>query len=77
MSPARLAWARRLFPLVAWGLLRESPELVALLGRDEIIRRAMAADVDAAARPYADRFVFAPNVGPPQVEERVASLPSS
>lgn len=58
LSPRRLAWARRILPLVAWGVLDEMPELVRLFGRDEIMRRAKAADVDGAASAYPDRFVF-------------------
>lgn len=54
----QLAWARALLPVVAWGLLAESPELIRLFGQAEILRRVMAADVDGAAAPYADRFVF-------------------
>ena len=59
LGPRRLAWARRLMPVVAWGVLDDIPELVQLFGRDEIMRRAKAADVDAAAAGYADRYVFA------------------
>lgn len=58
LNPTGLAWAQRIMPLVAWGALDEMPELVRLFGRDEIIRRAQAADVDALAAPYPDRFVF-------------------
>jgi hypothetical protein len=58
LSPQRLAWARRILPIVAMGLLDESPELLRLFGREEIMRRIVAADVDAAAAPYPDRFSF-------------------
>ncbi len=58
LSPQRLAWARRILPLVAWGALEEMPELVKLFGRDEILRRVKEADVDAAAADYPDRFTF-------------------
>jgi hypothetical protein len=58
LSPRRLAWARRILPLVAWGLLDESPEVLLLFGREQIMRRIVAADVDAAAAPYPDRFTF-------------------
>lgn len=58
LSPQRLAWARRILPLVAWGVMQDIPELALLFGRDEIMRRAKAADVDAAAATYPDRFIF-------------------
>jgi hypothetical protein len=58
LSPSRLAWARRILPLVAWGALLEMPELIQLFGREEILRRTLTADVDAAAASYPDRFVF-------------------
>ncbi len=58
LGPRRLAWARRILPLVAWGALDEMPELVRLFGRDEILRREKAADVDAAAAANPDRFAF-------------------
>ena len=58
LSPQRLLWARRLLPLVAWGVLADIPELSILFGREEIMRRARAADVDAAAATYPDRFIF-------------------
>jgi len=58
LSPQRLALARRVLPLVAWGLLAESPELSRLFGRDTIMRRITEADVDAAAASYPDRFRF-------------------
>ena len=59
LNATGLEWAQRLMPVVAWGALRDLPELVELFGRDEIIKLAMTADVDAAARSYPDRFVFA------------------
>ena len=58
LSPQRLALAKWLLPLVAWGLLDESPELTRLFGRGELMRRIVEADVDAAAAPYPDRFRF-------------------
>ncbi len=54
----RLALAKRLLPLVAGGVLFDTPELVQLFGREEIMRRVMAADVDRAAAPYPDRLVL-------------------
>jgi hypothetical protein len=59
LSPARLRWAKRLLPLVAWGALRDIPELIVLFGRDALMQRVIAADVDAAAQGYADRLVIA------------------
>lgn len=59
LSPFQLATARRLLPLVAHGALDDNPEMVALFGRGTIVRRAVAADVDAAAAPYPDRLVLA------------------
>jgi hypothetical protein len=56
LSPAGLAWARRLLPLVARGALDDLPEMYALFGRDTILRRIQEADVDAAAAPYPDRL---------------------
>lgn len=58
LSPSRLAWAKRLLPVVGWGALQDMPELVLLFGREEIMRRVTEADVDAAAAGYPDRFVF-------------------
>jgi hypothetical protein len=58
LSPARLALARRLLPLVCHGVLADIPELVHLFGRAAILRRARAADVDGAAAAYSDRFVL-------------------
>jgi len=57
LGPARVAWARRVLPLVIWGALQDLPELVQLFGREEIVRRAKEADVDAAAASYPDRFI--------------------
>ncbi|MES2641105.1 MAG: hypothetical protein V4850_16575 [Myxococcota bacterium] len=59
LSASQLAWAKRLLPLVVHGALDDLPELVVLFGRKQIVRHAVAADVDAAAAPYPDRFVFA------------------
>lgn len=58
LSASQLAWAKRLLPLVAHGALDDLPELVLLFGRKQIVRRAVEADVDAAAAPYPDRLVF-------------------
>jgi len=58
LSPRRLAWARAALPVVAWSLLDESPELLRLFGRETVMRRILAADVDAAAATYPDRFSF-------------------
>jgi hypothetical protein len=52
----QLAWAKRLLPLVAWGALRDLPELVLLFGQEELMRRVVEANVDAAAESYPDRF---------------------
>ncbi|MDP2314761.1 MAG: hypothetical protein Q8P41_17790 [Pseudomonadota bacterium] len=57
LTAFQLGWAKRLLPLVAHGALEDLPELVLLFGRKEILRHAVAADVDAAAAPYPDRFV--------------------
>lgn len=58
LSPRQLAMARGLLPLVAGSMLKDSPELVRLFGRETIMHRITAADVDAAAAPYPDRFRF-------------------
>ena len=58
LSAPRLAWARRILPLVAWGALQDLPELVQLFGRQEIMRRVNAANVDGAAAGYPDRFIL-------------------
>ncbi len=57
LSPALVRVARRMAPLVAWGAMRDIPELVALFGRRRIIERMARADVDAEAAPYSDRFL--------------------
>lgn len=57
LGPRGLAWAKRLLPLVARGVLDDIPELERLFGRQELMRRAMTADVDGAAAAYPDRFV--------------------
>lgn len=57
LSAWQLSWAKRLLPVVAWGALDDIPELVTLFGRDEIMRRVRAANVDTAAASYPDRFV--------------------
>ncbi len=56
LSPSGLAWAKRLLPMVAGGVLDGIAELDLLFGRDLILQRVRAADVDAAAAPYPDRF---------------------
>lgn len=58
LTPSQLGWAERLLPVVAHGALDDNPDIVRLFGRKEILRRVVAADVDAAAAPYADRLVF-------------------
>jgi hypothetical protein len=52
-----LAWARRLLPLIGRGVLQDLPEMVQLFGRETIMRRVLAADVDGAAAAYPDRFI--------------------
>jgi hypothetical protein len=51
-----LSLARHLLPLVARGVGDGMPELWALLGRAPFLAAVAAADVEAAAAPYADRF---------------------
>jgi hypothetical protein len=58
LSPSRLAWATRIAPLVAWGALRDIPELAVLFGRDELTRRVATVDVESAAAGYADRLIL-------------------
>lgn len=58
VSPAQVRWARRLLPIVARSVIDDIPELALLFGRDAILAHALAADVDAAAAPYADRLVL-------------------
>lgn len=58
LTPFQLAWAKRLLPVVAYGALDDIPEMRLLFGRSEIVRRVVAADVDAAAAPYPDRLVI-------------------
>jgi hypothetical protein len=58
LGPTQLSWAQRIAPLVGWGALREMPELVLLFGREEILRRVAAADVESAASSYPDRFIL-------------------
>lgn len=57
LSPAGLALAKRLLPLVARTTLVDIPELAMLFGRETILERVCRADVDGAAAPYADRLV--------------------
>jgi hypothetical protein len=56
----RLAIAKGLLPLIARGVLDSMPEFYALFGRERVMREVMQAGVDAAAAPYADRFVWSP-----------------
>lgn len=58
LGPRRLFLARLLLPLVARGLLADSPEVVRLFGREAVMRRILAGDVDGAAASYPDRFHF-------------------
>lgn len=58
LSPRRLAWARRILPMVAYGIFDDLSELEPLFGRSLLLERVLAADVDAAAAPYPDRFVL-------------------
>lgn len=58
LAPAQIAVARRLVRFVAANLVDEIPELGLLFGREEVIRQAALADVDAAAAAYPDRLVF-------------------
>lgn len=57
VSARQMGWAKRLLPLVASSVVDDIPELGLLLGADTLLRHALAADVDAAAAPYADRLV--------------------
>lgn len=52
-----LALAKRLLPLVARGILDGMSEYYQLFGRERLMGEILRADVDAAARPYADRFI--------------------
>jgi len=58
LGPQRLAWGRRILPLVARGALDDLKEIDVLFGRAKVMERVLAAEVDAAAAPYADRFVL-------------------
>lgn len=58
LSPLQLAVARPLLPLVALGALFDNPDFVRLFGLRAVLARAVAGDVDGAAAPYPDRFVF-------------------
>ena len=58
VSPSQLGLARRMLPIVIGSVLSDIPELGLLFGREELVRRAEEADVDAAASAYADRLVF-------------------
>ena len=59
LGPARLAVAKRVLPVVVWGVMRDIPELALLCGRDRLMQTAARGEVDTAAAGYADRFVFA------------------
>lgn len=56
LGPVRLAVARKLLPLVTWGMIDDLPELVALLGRARYLEAVQAADIDGATSPYPDRL---------------------
>lgn len=58
MSPTKLAWARRILPAVARGVLSDIPELTALFGRAELQKRLGESNVEAAAAAYPDRLVL-------------------
>jgi hypothetical protein len=58
VSPTQLGLARRMLPIVIGSLMSDIPELGLLFGREELVRRAEEADVDAAASGYGDRLVF-------------------
>jgi hypothetical protein len=58
LGPKRIALAKQILPLVARGVVKDMHELVQLFGMDEILRCVKAADVDGAAAPYPDRFVY-------------------
>jgi hypothetical protein len=58
MGPTRLTIAKRMVPMVAWGIWRDIPELEALFGRDALNERLGKSDVEAAAAPYPDRLVL-------------------
>ncbi|MCB9662834.1 MAG: hypothetical protein H6732_01885 [Alphaproteobacteria bacterium] len=57
LGPAGIRLARWMLPVVANATLRDIPELVALFGREAILTRVLAADVDGAAAGYEDRMV--------------------
>lgn len=56
LGPAGIAMAKTALPFVAKSTLGDIPELVQLFGRDTILERVLAADVDAAAAAYDDRL---------------------
>ncbi|HMV66250.1 MAG TPA: hypothetical protein PKA64_05325 [Myxococcota bacterium] len=58
LSPAQIAAARRLLPIVVASVLDDIPELGLLFGAEVVHRRATEADVDAASAAYPDRLVF-------------------
>ena len=58
LSPRGIAWAKRLLPVIGRGVLDDIPELQMLFGRETFRARVLAANVDAAAAPYPDRFVL-------------------
>lgn len=59
LSDTAIALARPLLPVVVRSVLADIPELGLLCGRDAVLARARAADVDAAEAPFPDRLVFA------------------
>ncbi|OJT25732.1 hypothetical protein BO221_07705 [Archangium sp. Cb G35] len=52
-----LTIAKWLLPLVARGIVDGMPEYYQLFGRERLMEEVLRADVDAAARPYPDRFI--------------------
>jgi hypothetical protein len=57
----QLGIAKRLLPTIAKGATDGMPELWHLFGREHAMRVILQAGVDAAAEPYADRFVWSPD----------------
>lgn len=56
LGAARLAVARAMLPLLLRALLDDIPEIGRLFGRDRILAEVMAADVDGAVEPFAERL---------------------
>lgn len=59
LGPTGLALARRLLPVLARATLRDLPELERLFGREVLMERVLAAEVDRAAEGYPDRLILA------------------